>query len=322
MGFQGIQGLLSSNVLQQLVGGAVGDSSKDKASQFLTGVLPQSLGALQLLQKAPAAGALLEGAGSALNTATSAIPGIGAAATGATGFLGMGAGIFGGIMGAADLIMNWGKSTPAGGAASGAALGATIGSIFPGIGTVIGGALGGNVGGLFGSIKTGKHKDQKVRDSVRGLLVQEQVIDSSNKLTLANGTQYDMGADGKPRAELGGRRPYEIDTKNPLAKYAISWLNPVMDLLSGGNQKVKSDFIGYFTNAALSNATSLDDVRKNVNTFIAKFKLTDESLAEVITKSAEAGKLDQQTAAAYLNGINERKDVSFMGEQQTPTAGV
>ena len=121
MGFQGIQGLFSSNVLQQLVGGAVGDSSKDKASQFLTGVLPQSLGALQLLQKAPAAGALLEGAGSALNTATSAIPGIGAAATGATGFLGMGAGIFGGIMGAADLIMNWGKSTPAGGAASGAA---------------------------------------------------------------------------------------------------------------------------------------------------------------------------------------------------------
>lgn len=51
MGLQGIQGLLSSNVLQQLVGGAVGDSSKDKASQFLTGVLPQSLGALQLLQR-------------------------------------------------------------------------------------------------------------------------------------------------------------------------------------------------------------------------------------------------------------------------------
>jgi hypothetical protein len=195
--------------------------------------------------------------------------------------------------------------------AVGAALGTVIGG--PGFGTAIGAAIGTIAGGLIGAIQAGKHKDQKVRDQMREALVNAGILDSDYKLPLADGTMYNMGRDGGPRAEFGGLRPYEIDSSNPLAKYAISWVNPLVELIAQGNPKLKADFVGYFTNAALTNAKSLDDVRKNVNLFVQRFGLTDESLAQAITKGAQSGALAPDVAAAYINGIQERNNPSFMG---------
>jgi hypothetical protein len=155
-------------------------------------------------------------------------------------------------------------------------------------------------------VTAGKQKDQKVRDAVRSQLQQAGVIDRDYQLKLADGSFYDLGKDGGPRAEFGGRRPYEINVDHPMAKYAISWLNPLADLVFGGNQKVRSDFIGYLVNASLSNATTIDDVRKNVSSIIAKFGVNERTLVASVDQRMKMGQLPADVGAAYMNGIKER----------------
>lgn len=270
-------------------------SRSDKTSQFFGQVLPLSIGL---------GAQALEGAAIAEAAAGSAATAAGSVAFGAT--------IAGGIVGLTNLALTWGKSTPVAGAASGAGAGAAIGTLIaPGVGTAIGAAIGTIAGGLLGCIKTGKHKDQIVRDKVRAALVERGILSQDYTITLANGSKYDIGIDGGPKAEFGGRRPYEVDFNNPLAKYAVSWLNPLLALISGGNQKVQIDFVGYFANAALSNAKSLADVRDNVNAIMKQFGVTDEALYKTVVAAVNNGQLDSQTAAAWVNGINERHAVKL-----------
>jgi hypothetical protein len=239
--------------------------------------------------------------------------------SGATSALGMAGGwtsVAGGVMGAVDIAMNWGRSTPSKGAASGSAVGAMIGTfIAPGIGTAIGAALGAIGGGLLGSVKAGKHADQKLRDQVRALLVDKGVLDQNYTIGLADGSRFDIGYDGGPKKQLGGRRPYETDPANPHTKYAISWLNPVVAFLSQGHQKVQTDFVGYLANAAVSNAKSISDVKANVNTIMKQFGLSDAKLVKGITQAAEAGELPAEEAKAWLNGVRERTSAEFTGDR-------
>jgi hypothetical protein len=228
--------------------------------------------------------------------------------------LGTAANVAGGLIGIMDLAMNWGRSSPAAAASSGMAVGASIGTLIaPGIGTAIGIGAGALVGGLFGCITAGKHKDQKVRDSVRDLLVQGGILNSDYQLQLADGSLYDIGKDGGPRTEFGGRRPYEIDYSNPLAHYAIGWMDPIIALVAQGNTKIQTDFVGYFTNAILSNAKDLNDVRANVELFLSKFGITNEQLATAVGQMANAGMIDKTTAQGWIGGIQQRMDRSFMG---------
>jgi hypothetical protein len=225
-------------------------------------------------------------------------------------------------MGLADIAINWGKSTPAQGAASGSAVGAAIGTAFaPGVGTAIGAAIGAIAGGLIGAIKTGKHKDQKVRDAVRDVLIERGVLSSDYQIGLADGTQFDIGIDGGPKKELGGLRPFEVDLNNPLAKYAISWMNPIFAVVSQGNEKIHTDFVGYLANAALSNAKDLDDVRANVNAIMKQFGLNDEAVAQATIQAAQAGLIDEPVAAAWLNGIEERRSKEFEGDFSSSPRG-
>ncbi len=287
-------------------------SRQEKADQLWGQVLPTSL-AFGLGTLEASALSAAEGA------ATGAAVGAGAATAGASlGAAAWGATIVGGLYGAINLATNWGRSTPAAGATSGVALGASIGTmIAPGIGTGIGAAIGALAGGLLGSVKTGKSRDQRVRDRVRAALLASNIIDSNYCVTLADGSKYDIGKDGKPRAELGGRRPFELDFSHPFAKYAVSWLNPLIESISGGNKKIQTDFVGYFANAAMSNAKSLDDVRRNVNAIFARFGVSDEALYRAITAAARSGQLDQGVANAYLNGLRERRDPAFVGDSET-----
>lgn len=217
--------------------------------------------------------------------------------------------IIGGLWGAANLIQGWGRSTPMAGAANGLAVGATIGSFVPGIGTAIGAVAGMVVGGLIGSITSGKHKDQKIRDAVRENLLGAGIIDDNYSIGLADGSRYNVGIDGGPKAAFGGRRPFEIDFSNPMAQYAVAWINPLVHLGIGGNEKIKTDFVGYFANAAMSNAKTLEDVRDNVHTIFGQFGVNDETLAQGIVSAAQQGLLDEPTAMAYLGGIDQRRNV-------------
>lgn len=205
------------------------------------------------------------------------------------------------------------------GATNGMAVGATIGSfVAPGIGTAIGAAAGMLLGGLIGSITSGKHKDQKVRDAVRENLQSAGVIDENYSIGLADGSRYNIGVDGGPKAELGGRRPFEIDFSNPIAQYAVAWLNPLVHLGIGGTEKIKTDFVGYFANAAMSNAKGIEDVRDNVQAIFTQFGVNDETLARGIVSATQQGLLDEQTAMAYLGGIDERRKIAGIRQDSAP----
>lgn len=272
---------------------------EQKASDFTSSALPTALFA----------------GSQALNFSASAGATTSASTLSATaGTLGSTASIAGGVIGALQIAMNWGKSSPTAGASSGMAVGATIGTmICPGVGTAIGAGIGAIAGGLIGCITAGKHKDQKVRDAVREHLVNAGVLDSDYQIQLADGTRYDMGKDGGPRAEFGGRRAFEVDFSQPLAHYAVGWMDPIIALFAAGNPKVASDFTGYFANAALTNAKDLNDVRRNIEVFMTKFGLTNEKLAQGIIQLAQSGYIDEGTARGWIAGIQQRANPRFNG---------
>jgi len=280
----------------------------EKAQSFLTQVLPRALSLGLEATQMTRVKTGYQGTAALPTTTSSASRSTQIAGSLANSILA----VLGGVSGAANIALSWGRSTPAAGATNGLAVGAAVGSLIcPGLGTAIGAAAGTLVGGLLGCLKTGKHRDQQVRDSVRDLLVQHQVLAPDYTIALADGSRYNIGIDGEPKAKFGGRRPYEVDFSNPLAHYAVSWINPLIDLLSQGNQKVKTDFTGYFANAALSNASSLDDVRANVDAIMAQWGITDELLYQGIMQAGRAHRIPAETVRAYLSGIDERRNPTF-----------
>jgi len=291
---------------------------KEKANQLLVDILPPALSLGSKVATSPqkkGAGARATDSIHESSASSTDLSRIKDPCVGNNSSLASWGGLVEGLMGITDLAINWGRSTPARGAASGSSVGAVIGTFFsPGIGTAIGAAVGAVAGGLIGSIKTGKHIDQKVRDAVRDGLLERGVLTSDYTIALADGSRFNIGIDGGPKKELGGRRPFEVDTNNPLAKYAISWMNPIFALVSQGNEKIHTDFVGYFANAALSNAKNLDDVRDNVNAIMKQLGLTDRIVAEATRQAAEAGLIDEPVAAAWLNGISERTTRDFGGD--------
>lgn len=296
-----------------------GEKTNEIATQIAPSALYLGLQGWQAAQAAGAAGTVASvGAASGAASGTAAAASTSAATTASiAGTAASSMTVVGGVIGAINIAMNWGKSTPAQGATSGAAVGAAIGTmVCPGAGTAIGAAIGMVVGGCIGAIRAGKHKDQMVRDQVRDVLVQNNVLDSNYGLTLADGSTYDMGRDGGKKSDLGGFRPYEVNFKNPLADYAVSWVNPLVDLMFPGNQKIKIDFSGYFANAALSNAKDLDGVRANIAAFMQRMGINDQQLAQAIIQRAQAGQIPGDVAQAFLNGINERLNASFQPAPQ------
>jgi len=301
---------------QRYVAGGQPTTRAEKTQSFLADVLPSALqlGANAWDSHAAASTRARSGMTPATASVTSnALPAL------ATSALGKATSIAGGLWGAANLIQGWGRSTPMAGATNGMAVGATIGSfVAPGIGTAIGAAAGMLLGGLIGSITSGKHKDQKVRDAVRENLLGAGIIDENYTIGLADGSRYNIGLDGGPKAEFGGRRPFEIDFSNPVAQYAVAWLNPLVHLGIGGTEKIKTDFVGYLANAAMSNAKGIEDVRDNVQAIFSQFGVNDETLARGIVSAAQQGLLDEQTAMAYLGGIDERRNIASIPRDATP----
>ncbi len=217
-------------------------------------------------------------------------------------------GFAGAAYSAYGLISNFGKSDPVTGALQGAATGAYIGSVVPGIGTLIGGAIGAVAGGILGCIKTGKHKDQIARDNVRDFLQERGILNADYQLQLADGSMYDIGKDGGFtlfNTDGTTRHGYDVDFKNPLAGQVVGWIQPLASLLTGGNKKLKDDFTGYFTNAALSNATDLESARANVLKLYQQSQATPEIMVQGMTALTQNGGISQQELPAYVGGLQD-----------------
>lgn len=189
------------------------------------------------------------------------------------------------------------------GAASGAAMGSYFGLPGAGIGAVIGGA-GGLIKGLTGSKKS---EVQKHRDKMRESLKQLGFLDNNYSVSLPGGGAFDFGKDGGARIEWGKERQYQdIDWDNKTSGQVVGYVNPLVDIITGGDPKAKERIVGYFVNAAQSSDPSdLIKARANSRSFYERMGLDEGKAIEAVNTMVQSGKLAPEIADAYKFGIKQ-----------------
>jgi len=159
--------------------------------------------------------------------------------------------------------------------------------------------------GMFGS---GKSEDQQQRDKIRASLKSSGFLGDPNaedwNIENADGSTYDIGKDGGAKRE-NGMGYSEVDTKTQ--GNAIGAVNPLAYLITGGNEKLASNFAGYLTNSTTVGAGAKDAAVANANA-LARYKAAGYDTAEKaiagIDDMLKAGKIDEAKAAAFKGGIN------------------
>lgn len=287
--------------------GAIGGSSAAGAGTATAAGAGTTAGAGALSSAGSGAGGLMAGnglmsqaPGSMMMSSSAGAGSAGGAGAGGAGGAGAGsvlvpaAAIAATAFGANRLYDNWGKGGAKGrkrGLEGGASLGAGIGTLMaPGIGTLVGAGIG-SLGGLaLGSIKAGKHSDQIKRDDVRSNLKSAGIIDDKYNLSLADGRKFDIGIDG-------GSRPYNVDFNKAGAGEAVGLANPLSAIFTNADPKLKSDFAGYFANAAMSGG----DAKKNIRAIYDKAGLDQREAYDAVNQL----QIDDDTKRAYHNAINQ-----------------
>jgi hypothetical protein len=127
---------------------------------------------------------------------------------------------------------------------------------------------------------TGKSDAQLLRDDFRGLLKETGVADDNYNVTLADGSQFNIGLDGKTKYQNVGenidgkksRNAWDVDFSNPLAKFAVNKINPMIaNIYQGTDGKLNPEqYTGMLVNAVTSNAKSEEDILANINAMLGK----------------------------------------------------
>lgn len=135
---------------------------------------------------------------------------------------------------------------------------------------------------------SGKSDAQRLRDSFRSDLREAGVankIDGSDHVTLADGSKFNIGLDGKTKYkntdEKTTRNAWDVDFSNPLAKYATDRLDPMIRNIYGADDPKRKFFPGQYTgmlvNAVTSNAKNEQDVLANINAVLGKSKFAQQA---------------------------------------------
>lgn len=134
---------------------------------------------------------------------------------------------------------------------------------------------------------TGKSDAQLLRDDFRGLLKQTGVADDSYNVTLADGSQYNVGLDGKTKLQNVGenidkkktRNAWDVDFSNPLAQFAVQQIDPMIrNIYKGQDGKVKPEqYTGMLVNAATSNAKTQEEVSANINAMLSRSEFAKQA---------------------------------------------
>lgn len=129
---------------------------------------------------------------------------------------------------------------------------------------------------------TGKSDAQMMRDDFRGVLKETGVADKNYHVTLADGSKFNIGLDGKTRYKNVGenidgkteRQAWDMDHSNPLALFATSQIDPMIRNIYGPDAEkagIKPEqYTGMFVNAVTSNAKSEQDVKNNIAAMLGK----------------------------------------------------
>lgn len=279
-------------------------------------------------------GAGIYGAAGAGNLAASGVAGA-SAASGASSALGgylvpganLAAGLYGGYQTAqytSDAPSGGRRNTNSavGGAASGAATGAAIGSVVPGVGTAIGAGVGALVGGLAGLTNSyfgsSKDKYQMLRDGARKSLQGAGILDENYQGTLADGSTFDFGKDGKTHGKL------KEEALGDPAAFADAIAS-----IEGLYGRPREAVATLYANAATSNAGGdYDTMLSNMRHFAQQRGFTMESAQQQLNKLKEENLISQNQYDVYLDkariltgGYELPQEAQARPQVQRPGAG-
>lgn len=160
----------------------------------------------------------------------------------------------------------------------------------------------------FRNFKTGKPDDQIQRDSVRDFLAKNGYVGSDWKLQFSDGGSFDIGKDGNsklPSLDGTERKYYETDSKNPLSGQAAAAVSPIAALITNNNDRLKSDFSGYFTNAATQDAKDPSQVKQRITDIYAQMGITKAAGLKSLADLKAQGRLSDEQFAQYSSIINQ-----------------
>lgn len=194
-----------------------------------------------------------------------------------------------------------------GGATSGALMGSSVdvatGGATLGLGTVIGAVVGGLAGAVGSWTGSSKGKAQFMRDNIRGVLKENQILNDKYQGTLADGTLYDFGKDG---STLKWKEIDKVAAANPSAWNSAV---PLTDALAAGygfvGQKA-SDISAWYAKGAVSNAGNDSNVAKaNARHFAAQQGVTYDLIKTKLDEAIKDNRINQSQYDYYLGGAQD-----------------
>jgi hypothetical protein len=206
------------------------------------------------------------------------------------------------------------------GAASGALMGSSIdaatGGATLGLGTLIGGIVGGTAGAIGSWTGSSKGKAQFMRDNIRGVLKEGNILNDKYQGTLADGTLYDFGKDG---STLKWKEIDKVSAANPTAWNSTV---PLTDALSAGygfvGQKA-SDISAWYAKGAVSNAGNDANVAKaNARHFAAQQGITYDSIKSKLDEAIKDSRINQTQYDYYLGGARDLTSGSTQAQGVRP----
>lgn len=282
-----------------------------KVAQGAGGAL-QIAQAYQMYKGGDKGGAALMGATGTANIAASGAMGS-AAASGASSALGgylvpglnLAAGLYGGYQTAQAMgSMAGGSQRTKAGAMGGAASGAAIGSVIaPGIGTAIGAAVGALAGATASWTGSKKGKAQTMRDGIRNVLQENQILDQNYQGTLADGSKYDFGKDG---STLKWKEIDKVANTNPNAWSPAVNLADALAVGYGFVGQKASDIAAWYAKAAVSNAgDDAEKAKQNVRHFAAQQGFTYDMIKQKLDQAKADNRLSDDQYNRYMAGARD-----------------
>lgn len=200
------------------------------------------------------------------------------------------------------------KTGVLGGAGAGAGMGAGIGTlILPGVGTAIGAGIGAAIGATAGAVGswTGSHKGkaQVMRDQIRNVLQQNNILDENWQGTLADGSKYDFGKDG---SHMKWKNIDKIAAAQPKAWNGAVPLADALATSYGFVGQKASDIAAWYAKGAVSNAGDDSSIAiQNMQHFAQQQGITFDQIKQKLDEAKADNRINQSQYDYYLGGARQ-----------------
>lgn len=193
-----------------------------------------------------------------------------------------------------------GLALGAGAVGTAALAGMTLGSWLGPVGMAVG-ALAGYAGSKFFGSKKGKA--QFMRDSIRDVLQQGNILDDKYQGTLADGSKFDFGQDG---SYLKWKEIDKIAAANPNAWSPTVLLTDALAAAYGFVGQKASDVSAWYARAAVSNAGDDPNIGKaNAQYFAKQQGITYDQIKLKLDEAIADNRINKSQYDYYLTGAKE-----------------